>query len=128
MVPPTRNVEEHQQSETGGQFAFLKLPTLERQRSLQNLIREELSSHGNDPLEMATLLMRRDENAGFNGATIEAPASETHDERPETPLASTSGHKSIQGEATAYLRNDTRFPSASLLGRSFKRCSESHYI
>lgn len=122
MIPATRSIEELQRSETVEPSTSLKLLTLVRQLSLQNLIGEEMSPRGDGSLEMAALLMRRDENADFDCATIEAPTSETQDERPETPPASTSGHKSIQGQATAYLHNDTRFPRASLRRRLSKRC------
>jgi hypothetical protein len=121
MVFATRSVEEFQQSETGEPFPTVKLPKLGHQRSLQSLIGEELSSQCHGSLEMAALLMRRDENADSDGATIGAPASETPDERHETPAASTRGHKSIQDQETAYLHRDTGFPHASLWRRLFGR-------
>lgn len=124
MVPATRSVEELQQSETCEALPSLKLPMLGRQRSLQNLIREELTSHCDDgTLEMAALLMLRGENADFDGATFEAPASETQDERTDTPAASQNGYRSVQDQETSCLHKDTRFPHAGLWKRLFKRCS-----
>lgn len=121
MAPATRGVEEFQQSETGEPFTSLELPTLGHQQSLQNLIGEELSSQCDGSLEMLAFLMGRDENADLEGAIIEAPASETQDERPETPAASTRGHESIHGQQPANPHKDTKSPHATIWRRLFKR-------
>lgn len=120
MEPATRSIEKLQRSETGKPFTSPTLPTLVHQRSLQNLIEEELSSQDDLSLEMAALLMRRDENPDFDGATIETTDSETQNNWPRTSVHSASD-ESRQDHKTAGLHNDTLIVHTSFWGRLFKR-------
>lgn len=120
MEPATRSVEELQVNETGQPFTSLKLPALGHQRSLQNLIEEELSSQDDPSLEMTALLMRRDETPDFDGATTETTDSRTQTTTPKTPTDSAS-NESRHNHKTAGLRNGTLIVHSSFWSRLFKR-------
>lgn len=120
MEPTTRSIEELHRSETGKPFTSLKLPTLRHQRSLQNLIEEELSFQDDRSLEMAPL-GRRDEAPHLDGAITETPASETQDKRPKTSADSTTDERSCQHHKAPELHNDTPSTRASFWRRFFKR-------
>ena len=76
MEPRAQSMEGHQPSAAVGPSTLLKLPKLKQQRSLQELIIDDLGSSNDGPIEMAELLMRRDEN-NFYGVAIDATSSET---------------------------------------------------
>lgn len=120
MEPAPRSIKEVQVSETGKPFTSVKLPTLGHQRSLQNLIEEELSSHDDRSLEMAALSMRRDENSDFDRATIETADSKTQSRTPKTPADSASD-ETLQDHKTAGLHNDTSIVHRTFWSRLFKR-------
>lgn len=120
MEPAPRSIKELQVSETGKPFTSVRLPTLGHQRSLQNLIEEELSSHDDRSLEMAAILMRRDENPDFDGATIGTTDSKTQNKTPKTPADSASD-ESRQDHKTTALHNDTLIVHRTFWSRLFKR-------
>lgn len=121
MESEPRSIEEIQQSETARPSTLLKLPKLGHQRSLQDLIRDDLNSQDDSFLAISTLFAGGDENPNLEGATIEASASEIHDERPKIPDDSASPESSRQDHKATALHNDRIIAHASLWSRLFKR-------
>lgn len=83
MEAAGQHIEKHSEEvDNGGHGSFLGLPKLGHQKSLQDLIEDDLQSRDDGSIEMSTLLLRTDGNADSDSATVAAPSSRLPDEVP----------------------------------------------
>lgn len=63
-----------EQIDAGDTVRSLGLPRVGNQRSLRDLIEDDLHSRDDESIEMTNLLLRRDDNADSDGTTTAAPS------------------------------------------------------
>ncbi|KAK2611644.1 hypothetical protein N8I77_004974 [Diaporthe amygdali] len=125
MDPVARSIEERQQMEARENIRCLDLPRLGYQQSLRDLIEDDLQLREDGSIEMAALLLRRDEGPDSEDATIAVPSSEAQNESSEVEqgnlLDPDNGDESSHDPKTTDSQSGTKVAQETFWRRIVKR-------